>query len=287
MVAVGEYEKRCDPVSPNLSAAVLVTELAVTPHGPIGPPGDPLVRWDWNPADNEQFIGISCPTGWCDLHSKKGPVGSTPARTALQSRLPLANPEWREGAYDLQYLAKYANWPPSASGSSNELSRDGTFGFLYPDPSLHTRTQVTDYVPGQWYASANVFLDTPSETYEYRLNLQPGILPPMTTAVGMNAVSLCHSIGENDCGIPKDQLDTSCGTDKINGGRWYARIVNVARTHTLYRCVVFQDTYYTDDAGNKVSVPPPPGVVRWRWEAADETIWISCPTGCCKVQVPG
>ncbi len=227
----------------------------------------PVSRWDWDAMNSMQYIGIACPTGWCEVHSP-GSYRSSPVYGGDHSPI-------TKGWYDEQYLATYA---------SGKLVHDNTtFGTVYPDPQLANQTVVTYR---SWQPVAWVALRTASSWYQQKLNFDPA--SPLTIPLAelaareysgrLNEVELCFvPAGKNGCEAIGQPLPKNCAEDSSNQGTWYAREtppVGVARAPTI-TCVEYR------------SYPGPqaPAVVRWRWQKDDETMWISCPSGCCQVKV--
>ncbi len=268
MVGVGDDGDRCKNDPPQLLTqdanrvqldVALVRTVGVVP---------PVSRWDWDAGDSLQYIGIACPTGWCEVHSPK-PFRSSPLYGGSHDPI-------TKGWYDEQYLATYA---------SHTLVHDGsTFGTVYPDPRLAHQTMVT-YT--SWQPVAWVALRTASHAYREKLNFDPA--PPLSVPlVGLadknisrllNEVELCFvPTGTTGClSVGEPQLPKNCAPDPTNKGPWYARETppyGVANVSTI-TCAIFRS--YPDTQA--------PAVVRWRWQKDDETMWISCPVGCCEVKV--
>jgi hypothetical protein len=88
-----------------------------------------------------------------------------------------------------------------------------------------------------------------------------------------NEVSFCLQTTTKSCGTDVTSIK-NCPVDPVNSGTWYARIKSASGASLKYFCVKYRPL-----PGNV----QPPGVVRWRWKIKDETIWVSCPNGCCEV----
>jgi hypothetical protein len=268
MVSVGDNGDRCKTESPghliedpNLVKldVALVRTVGVVP---------PVSRWDWDAKDSLQYIGIACPTGWCEIHSP-GRYQSSPLYSEYLDPI-------TKGLYDEQYLATYV---------SGKITHDGiTFGTIYPDPLLAHQTMST-YRSG-WQPVAWVALRTASTAYKEKLNFDPasplkvplsGLADRKNSAL-LNEVDLCFvPTGKVGCEYVGAHFPKYCPTDYTNHGTWYARETppaGVVRAPTI-TCTEFR--FYP---GNQA-----PPVVRWRWEKDDETMWISCPAGCCQVKV--
>ncbi len=275
MVGVGTQGNRCIGADPTLLPTTHVRKLFVTPYRARNIPT--VSRWDWDSKRREQYIGMTCPNGWCDIHGQK----------AYHHSPNYATPTIVKGMYDEQYLAKY--------GSSG-LKMDGAFGTIFPDPRLGSRS-VQLYNSGRFLPAAYAALSLPSPKYLTGLNFVAA--PPLATplenlkesavANALNQVSLCFSTSSQSC-PGEEKLKSSshpCAVKTWSNsqgswtGTWYAQVTRAAPSgatasdSTIITCVDFMETG---------EFQPPP-VVRWRWDVKDETIWISCPLGCCKVNV--
>lgn len=269
MVAAGDNGDKCKNDEPSrlirdtkhvkLLDVALVHTVGVIP---------PVSRWDWDPKDSLQYIGIACPTGWCEIHAP-GPFQSSPIYG--DSKNPIT-----KGFYDEQYLATKV---------SGKLAHDDTtFGTVYPDPRLARQTMAT--YDRSWQPVAWVALRTASHAYRDKLNFDPAFplsvplneLADTQNSAHLNEVELCFvPTGKTGCEAVGAPLPNDCATDSKNDGTWYARETppqGVARPPKI-TCTEFR--FYP---GNQA-----PPVVRWRWLKDDETMWISCPAGCCQVKV--
>lgn len=267
IVGVGENGHRCKNDAPidliKDQNAVPLNVALVRTVGEI----PPVSRWDWDSKDSLQYIGIACPTGWCEIHAP-GAFRSSP--TYSESHEPIS-----KGFYDEQYLATYV--------SGSLVHDDSTFGTIYPDPRLAKQTMVsyTSWQPVAWVA-----LSSASDAYRNKLNFDRASplnvplsdLTNREVSAQLNEVELCFvPTGQTGCvadgGAP---LPTNCPTDYTNNGTWYARESPPEKSAraSMVTCTEFR------------SYPPPqaPPVVRWRWQNDDESMWISCPTGCCHVK---
>jgi hypothetical protein len=221
----------------------------------------PVARWDWDPATQQQFIGIRCGVAWCEIGgpSNPGPAGSgfgyppdvtfeaipgLVSSTAGAKAVTLV-----KGWFDAQFLAE-----------RNAVIRPGTlpihaglnWGFVVPNPVLGDLV-LSDF-EGKWPHVATAIVGS-----EYQSILH--------FAAGSNKIYLCHGSG---CKIPPDSLTCS---DNTMSTSWWARI-RAPDGNNRYRCVVNRSYPAELDV---------PGTVRWRWKPDDETNWIKCPSGCCEI----
>ena len=229
-------------------------------HGVSDPiPG--VARWDFDTVSNLYYIGIACPQSWCEIHKP----GSYASSARYDSSVPNGHVFRMKGWYDEQYLARYE--------PNGTVVKDGVRGTLFPVPDLQGRTMSAYKENGRpWVNVAWVSLDHPSAKYHDYFGFEEA--HPQATASGntpRNEVALCFSNGDpNRCGplVPK-----TCTLDTGNNGVWYARVTSVSRAEKFF-CVMYRPL-----AGGV----QPPGVARWRWKIKDESIWVSCPSGCCEV----
>jgi len=267
MVSVSDVGDRCKTDEPGRllhDANRVKLDVTLIPTVGVVPP---VSRWDWDPRDSLQYIGIACPTGWCEIHAP-GKFQSSPVYG--ESHDPIT-----KGSYDEQYLATFV--------SGAVAHDDTTFGTVYPDPRLAQQTMDTYK---SWQPVAWVALRTASHAYRDKLNFEPAS-PPSVPLSGLarrdnsallNEVELCFvPTGKSGCEFVGAHFPKNCTTDDTNIGTWYARETppaGVPRPPTI-TCTEFR------------SYPGPqaPAVVRWRWQKDDETMWISCPVGCCEVKV--
>ena len=215
MVGVGRDGDRCKNDAPSLLVRdrnqVKLEVALVNTVGEV----PPVSRWDWDRSDSLQYIGIACPTGWCEIHAP-GPFQSSPTYGG-------PNDPITKGSYDEQYLA---------TNVSGHITHDGiTFGTVYPDPRLAQQTMASYR---SWQPVAWVALRTTSHAYRDKLNFDPAPPPSVslreltdrTIASHLNMVELCFvPTGQVGCvAVGAPPLPTTCTTDITNNGIWYARV---------------------------------------------------------------
>ncbi len=247
------------------TAAPSLVDLHVLPPPP-GMPGDsipPVARWDWDETTHTQYIGVRCGESWCEI--------GVPGFNSSPSHDPGPNtPKGRagyalRGAHDEQRLAEFPG---------HVLSPAMNLGTVVPMDSLATLTAERPS-EGRWVSVARTHLAPSTGTYEEKLNIaSTAAVSP--TDVDASIVALCVSTDRTRCAARgwKRTLDVSRCTPDPTGARWIARVER-PKARSRYFCVLYRE----HEAG--FFVPP---VVRWRWRADDETIWISCPSGCCEVK---
>jgi hypothetical protein len=229
-----------------------------------------VARWDWDEVNGRQYIGIQCGTAWCEVYSRDGYQSSaTSAVTAGPSeRKQVVNVK---GWYDSQRLAK-----PVTLGAPAPIEPSALRSNVYPAPDLDRR-QVGDY-HGRWLASAYVTMPAMA-SYTHKMGLDAASGPPTMdpNPDARNVISLCHG-ASTACKIADAKVAACHGTVATEG--WFARITRAGIVKEF--CVMYRA--WPTGAGGTVPFTVP-GVVRWRWKAKDETVWISCPQGCCEVVV--
>lgn len=234
------------------------------PRGMLGRDIPPVARWDWDEKTRTQYIGVRCGGAWCE-------IGVRGFQSSASHDPGPANPDGRagyalRGAYDEQRLAEFPG---------GVLTPALNLGTVVPMPDLRELTRQRPPA-GKWVPVARTHLAPTAGTYDVGFNFAPTatVSPTETRA---STISLCTmSPGSRPCAArdPNATLDVSQCTEETPGGaRWIARVDRPMK-ESSYFCVL----YRKHEEG--FFVPP---VVRWRWRADDETIWISCPSGCCEV----
>ena len=233
----------------------------------------PVARWDWDEANQQQYIDIKCGRALCEIGN---PGFAASSRYAVGATGADARVERIKGWYDEQYLAV-----ENAAGAVVPSSVKGT---IIPAPDLESRT-VASY-DSTWLPAAYVSLSggTPSELSFLRTRYNFDPLPVSPILKSMNTLFLCH--GTRDaCKVPVPpsgplQPSVNCGLDvwPFDGTplkHWWIKTISPARPGTvMFRCVTRRE--------HKSEVAWMPGTARWRWLARDETTWMLCDVGCCE-----
>mgnify|MGYP001575602593 FL=1 len=252
-----------------------------------------VARWDWDELNGRQYIGIHCGTAWCEVHSRDGfqssPTHAIAGGTADQRMLVNV-----KGWYDSQRLARR-----TPGGRPEDLTPTALRSSVYPFPNLDRRRRH-DY-QGRWLPAAYITMPRLAN-YEKKMNLAAVADPPVLAATGTdgarNVISLCYGTA-GACKIG-DRRVAQChmGDNPPSDTGWFARITQPATATRPARpgvpgarssgdgdkefCVKFRPFPMVPPGMAPFTVP---GVVRWRWKARDETVWIECPSGCCEVVV--
>jgi hypothetical protein len=232
----------------------------------------PVAKWDWDTTAKKHYIGMMCPTGYCELHGQPTYTASPTYRAPADLAGRLGTPMLVKGWYDEQLLASTKGWKQGI---------DGARGTLVPVPGLESRT--VDSYKNTWLPAAWVTLDRASPGYKAKSNFgfsatdnNGNAIVGLAPAGSRTEVALCFS--PTTGGACSGELPASCPVDTKNAGTWYGKVTSSsAGTQAVkYVCTVYRPAKDNSQ---------PPGVVRWRWSVRDEIIWVSCPTGCCETEV--
>jgi hypothetical protein len=181
-----------------------------------------------------------------------------------------------KGWYDSQRLARQEN--PADMSPNPKLIPTAGRSNVYPVAGLGGR-EKTDYQ--NFLPAAYVTMNYEGK-YDKGMGLRAMSDPPvpdnMRNPAATNLISLC--LGTN-CGVAA-ATQTDCGKEMglPPESLWFARTKGATGWREF--CVHYRE--YPKDVNGKQPYTVP-GVVRWRWKAKDETVWISCPSGCCEVVV--
>lgn len=214
----------------------------------------PVARWDWDATRKQQFIGIACLDGWCEI-AKKGHVTSPSYASASSSK------QFKiKGYYDEEFLA--------VMDPNGKLVVSPVVGTVMPSPELATLNEsIRSFQPvggsAPWPVVAYSSLSGPVPSYKTKLNYDVGDV----MGGRFNMVALCAG-SRADCGVPKTVKECAPGTKDP----WWAK-VTTASGNISYRCVIRRT-----HPGMII-----PDIVRWRWLDTDQIGWIKCPEGCCEL----
>ena len=256
---------------PNTAPGQALSVLRTTGFGPKDYPA--VARWDWDPVNQHQYVGIMCGNGWCEI-GRQLEHPFTPSRRYGTAELAGRPPKvvGVKGWYDEQYLA--------VPGGPGQMVPSSARGTVIPDSDLAKRDSAA--FVGRWVRVAHIAIDTvgatagAAEYYKHKFNFDP--VGVNTSLTGMNTLSLCYGT-RDDCRVPKPPSGKGCGPDtkppfvwRIR--RWWSRVDAAEGGRPMYRCV----TRRAHDKGIDI-----PATTRWRWLALDETTWDWCPLqGCCE-----
>lgn len=226
----------------------------------------PVARFMWDHTSNQQLIGVKClPNRWCIV----GPKGFVAPLVGAAALPVMRVPGWS----DDQYIADY----PTAG-----ITPGNAFGRVFPVANLGSFTDSIQF-SGDWKLVAHVELPAGfPPTYTSKLGFTA--TPIATTSLaGLNQVFFCHGTVVT-CTVNTGALGAAnggCTVASWAGPTMWAKVVS-AIGKTLYHCVAYRKHTVTSPPGGAVAFDIP-GVVRWRWRADDETLWVRCPVGCCEV----
>ncbi|HEX6052685.1 MAG TPA: hypothetical protein VFZ21_25645 [Gemmatimonadaceae bacterium] len=225
----------------------------------------PVARWDWDPKNNHQTMGLTCGAAWCDVGEKRFTPSTgyvSGASVGMAGRVVAI-----KGWYDEQELA--------LRDAQGNLYPGKIKGTVFPHPKLDTYTLAS--FDNRWVPVAFAVLKGPPSEYEEKLNLRP--TPPGTTS---NALFVCRGSKLRCVGlwplVMKCDVETGA---TIDPAKWWVRIGS--GKGAAYRCV----TRFVPSPTVVAALGPEyktPGTARWRWIASDETIWEACAGGCCQAQ---
>ena len=251
-------------------------------------------RWDWDPKNERQYIGVRCGDSWCEVGAegfqssapfeaspwyplKFEPINGAPTLSSAE----MLRTQRIKGWYDEQRLAI-----TSVSGSQ----QPGTVlhAYLIPNPQL----DVTSWTPAAlkyyepsfvspgWVHVADAVLDNDYPKWNY--------------SKGVNKIYMCHGFGTRCArkqlvgrqeSASDYQLD-NCPTTTDDPTPWLAKTVSSAGK-TTYVCVRRHNHKQLVDAWNQQHPGLSfkiPGAARWKFLLKDESTWVGCPTGCCAKQ---
>ena len=174
-------------------------EVKVQPASKDSAP--PAARWDMDPQNKVQYIGIWCPDGWCEIGASGFSQSAVYSGRRKEERV--------KGWYDEQYLAVIdANGklrPSSIKGRTIPASRLDTLDL--------THFTCTGCTKDDWVPVATVIIESDSAGYYLnKLNLLKD---------GPSQISIRHNAS-------------------VPGGRWEALITNVQR-HSVGRRMIWID----------------------------------------------
>lgn len=272
MVQVSKREACLEPQPLTALIGDTVTSLLVTRDKVVGL-GDadyPAVgRWDWDPKNNRQYIGLKCGGAWCEVGSLQGlnpsaRYGDGGAAGAGDRVVAV------KGWYDEQSLAVLKprwipNWFAGFLPWLVSVEPAQFTGTIVPDPELDRKEEgaFTDV----WVSAGYVVLSASHPKYHNDFNYGPGVMPSAAAAGKIAKVWICH--GTNcDGELP------ACHWDNPDEQNWWARVEYDGTVK--YRCIK-----HVDHSGEGRSIP---GTARWFWEAKDEKSWYRCGAGCCTVE---
>ena len=231
-------------------------------------------RWDFDAVNKQYYVGIKCGDGWCEVGAD-GAVGpftpSTPHSIAGITDPGAARVVRGKGWYDRQELA--------IDDAAGHATPSGIIGTVFPDPNLGD-FDLAKY--GHWTVIGYVALDVSNaragaaDHYKKKFNYDPVL--PGSDLSKLNIISLCFG-SRFTCGLPAAPPGKGCGTDHYFYPKHvWIKIKAAGSDRVMYRCGIRRD--HSGVGANARFVIP---TARWRWLAADETIWEYCSAyGCCE-----
>lgn len=203
----------------------------------------PAARWDWDPVNKYNYIGVKCSIDqWCEI----GKAGEfTPSGTIMIST-PAGQKAVIKGYYDEQYLADAKGKKPTT-----------VFGTIKPGSAIADPNEMDHDQPQNTYRVADIELvekgGAQSEDFRRYVGLYTGQLPAAGQLTSHTALELTPDPGG------------SVGPKKAYKGRLNGKDLPDDAIH------------YFQHPGR-----PRFGIARWRWLPDDESTWSYCdPDGCC------
>lgn len=274
MIAMGSDHRafRCDSVVLPAATPSNATLLSVSmgPRELDAAAVPPVTRWEWDSANGQQVIGIKCrPRVWCTV----GPKGhkATSARAfAAGTGLPHVS-----GWIDEQYLAEVSPAGSTTAGGANALRVTPIVGTAYPAAQLGAWTMSP--AKSGWTPVAYVALSAPLRSYETKWGFSD--TPNASRGLAaLNEISFCAGT-QSGCGVPARVK--SCSSPTEIWAKVTSPLPLSSGGNTTYLCVRYRaHAAIPSPTGAHFDIPP---VVRWRWKADDEAMWVRCPAGCCEV----
>ena len=228
----------------------------------------PVARWDWDPVNDKQHIGIACGIAWCDI-GKAGfhPSSAHASSTGLPNDRVIAVKGW----FDEQRLAVPPT-PATTFASATSLVPGHIIGTFVPMPDLGSDagSPAGSRYDGNWVRVATVAMTDTSGAYLGKLNI---LRSPVKDAI--DSVSLCY--GKLRGCIRNTAIRPKCAAATFPDSlQWWGLVTN-PQTPPSFFCVTRRG--HEGIPGLHI-----PGIVRWRWAIKDETMWIRCLEGCCEVE---
>ena len=296
MVPWGFADSNCTSHQQNLTSGMTL-EVRRSPAIPAYEYEDypAVARWDWDPVNKQQYIGLACGTRWCEIgkpHFRSStpyagpfptfhPVPGIAVTTAMQGRVTKI-----KGWNDAQKLARW-------DAALGMLVPSKVRGTIIPNPALDHMGTLAEALP----------------TYAKWVNVGAAVIRGADYKAmkpGVNLIFLCYGSPlppPAGCGVPlpgpatptppSSVTLTACAAAaaaSLDGKGWWARIEHQPAEgyQPLYSCWMHTDhtgdlaTMFGSSTGFVAEIP---GAARWRWLLRDEAIWFGCTTAsCCSEQ---
>lgn len=261
MVAVGSAEKDCSQrVDPSSMPGKVLRVFRHQVKDLFEQDVPPVARWDWDPRQHIQVIGIKCGPAWCEIGPTTGFATQQPPDLA-SAKKKLRRTRMVKGWFDEQFLARVT--------TNGSVVPSTIWGTIYPDSGLDDYDTLKTFTKGNWVHVADIALTdrsgtgNPPNPYKASRNLA------LTQTGGtLNSLYLCRG-SQTDC---SPQITHPCDGD----GQWWARVVAADDGKARDMCDIRRS-----HEGLHTHVP---GTARWRWLASDETTWQRCDNGCCQLK---
>lgn len=278
MIPLPPPDSNCVNVEGNLAGTPLQVDASSVP-GLAESDYPPAARWDWDPADSEQYIGVKCGAAWCQVGKfgfdtsasysgpplKFKPIGGGTVTKAESLRVTAIR-----GWYDEQLLDESEGGLSVPSGQQ---------GFLIPNPDLDKLKAEPDPYLSQWVQVGFAVIQGGYYKWNYHHHV--------------NQILLCHGSADN-CQVsgivqnqPAESPSTTRPKDCTTG--WLAA-VGPATAGPLpsgkFKLFCLRETNHQhalDDLNSRYPnvISSIPATARWRWLLKDAGSWFGCYTASC------
>jgi hypothetical protein len=295
-------------------------ELAVKQTVPAGNEVPPVARWDWDPSNRIQYIGIRCGRAWCEIGRKRR-FTFTPWKFGQWNIwtyfwVKEFKPSWHFQSSDPNLASRLA---PKGWYDEQALAIQRADGELVPDRAIGTIIPAADLgawaggewteerwraIRGSWKLAAYLALhgsgasnDYPTAFQIYREKLRMrGTAIPFETLSNPNQpfaldsvtiTNLEYCLGtRQECEVPEVAAGGPSDPpheDPAEGqpNTWY----DPNNSWWARFVPPGGDAKYTWVTRRRHLGVEIPATARWRWVLDDETIWTFCPEGCCEVRL--
>lgn len=239
-------------VTESVYAAGRRTQSDVYPH---------TVRWAWNAEQRTQYIGVKCGSAWCSVG-----VTAPPVPRQLQGDVYRVVPGWSD-EQPLAIVGRVSPVPrpgvhPAPSGPNGLMP--GPVGNIYPDSAFWNRS----HPPFRWW---NRFFSIDRDQIVREAFQRTGGL--VVARIEVRGSAAMRGPYHRKFGMLAPASGAATSAIALQGAAPNFRAE--FRGNGNHPTAVL----YVPGAAHSSR-----GAVRWRWQEADEKVWVSCEDGCCTVQ---
>jgi hypothetical protein len=231
----------------------------------------PMVRWDFNPETGMMYLGTTCGTGWCTIAPKNTRL--SPGITSGPEHLRI------KGWYDEQFVAR------RVSSSTDSVS-------LIPS-RLILRIMPHEVLGSRWKHAAGS-KDVPTDQlgspqHVATIHVPNPVLPGADTALEQYARRWGHPVPQVQPGTVL-HVKMNLLSNEVGEGRYELPGPVTSQSLGWRQFERKPDPGNVADALRALEVPKGPylplGIARWGWDENDESAWVRCGYGCCRVVDP-